>query len=479
MPENALLVIEGGFWIASPNVLDRERKPSTSSCSPRRRSGRRRRRHHPVGGGSDGTLGVKAIKEGGGFTIAQGPDDIRPRYSGMPDSAIATGLVDLVLPADEMAARLVDVRPRASNLDDWRTMTANEAGQRTARRTISAILRNQIGHDFSGYKQNTFLRRVQRRMQALQLQPSTTTRVSASGTGRGRRCLFRDLLISVTSFFRDAEPFEAAGEMVIPRLFEGKEPSDTVRVWVPGCATGEEVYSIAMLLREHWTRFTPCRRSRSSPPTSTNARWTWPAPERYPASLLDVSRRSGCSASSSRTAPATSLRKEIRDLCIFSPHSVIRDPPFSRIDLISCRNLLIYLGAELQNQVIPIFHYALRPGGYLFLGTSENIGQHATCSPRSTRSTGSSAGGTRAEPTPISRRRCQAASPLRSAGRPSRPARPGLCRLLRRQVEARVLDRFAPAHVVVNQDGEVIYYSASTGKYLEAPSGAPTGSCWR
>ena len=425
------------------------------------------------GSGSDGTLGVKAIKEHGGFTIAQGPDGIQ-RHPGMPDSAIATGFVDLVLPVEKMAGALVDyVRTAAplGDLTDDREIRENSRVEE-ARRVITTILRNHIGHDFRGYKHNTFLRRVQRRMQALRLTDIENyvrhlhqDRVEAA-------LLFRDLLIGVTNFFRDAEAFQVLEKEVIPQLFEGKGAGDAVRVWVPGCATGEEVYSIAMLLAEHAQTLHALPKIQVFATDIDERALDVARTGRYPTNLLSDVPSDRLRRHFVEDGFSCVVRKEIRDLCIFSAHSVVRDPPFSRIDLISCRNLLIYLGVDLQNQVIPVFHYALRPGGYLFLGVSETIGQHQSLfAPLDKKHRVFRRRDTVAPtiPFPLT---LQGSRFVQGTIETSRSP-PNNAVLLRRQVEARVLDRFAPAHVVVNQEGEVVYYSANTGKYLEAPSGAP------
>ena len=189
--------------------------------------------------------------------------------------------------------------------------------------------------------------------------------------------LFRDLLIGVTTFFRDADAFEAVKRVVVPRLFEGKGANDAVRVWVPGCATGEEAYSLAILLREHMDGLgRVAHRCRCSPPTSTKPRSPPPGPGAIPQPCWTACRRSGASASSAAPRTAIVVSKEIRDLCTFSAHSLIRDPPFSRMNLVSCRNLLIYMDADLQASVIPAFHYSLAPGGVLLLGSSETVTRH-------------------------------------------------------------------------------------------------------
>jgi two-component system CheB/CheR fusion protein len=187
--------------------------------------------------------------------------------------------------------------------------------------------------------------------------------------------LFRDLLINVTSFFRDADAFDTLAGLVVPKLFKSTGADDTIRVWVPGCATGEEVFSIAMLLRERMDHLSAIPRVQIFATDIDERALAVARGGRYPAALLDSVPPERRERFFFPDGGSYVVAKEVRDLCIFSPHSVMRDPPFSRIDLISCRNLLIYFGPDIQNQVIPTFHYALRPDGFLFLGTSETIGQ--------------------------------------------------------------------------------------------------------
>jgi two-component system, chemotaxis family, CheB/CheR fusion protein len=190
------------------------------------------------------------------------------------------------------------------------------------------------------------------------------------------RSLFSDLLINVTNFFRDPDAFNALKTTVIPRLYEDKGADQTVRVWVPGCSTGEEVYSLAILLREHMAALSEAPRVQIFATEIDEPALTVARAARYPEALLD-----GVSAERRERffindGGSCIVNKVVREMCTFSPHSLIRDPPFSRIDLISCRNLLIYFGQEIQSTAIPTFHYSLRPGGYLFLGTFEGLGQH-------------------------------------------------------------------------------------------------------
>ena len=426
------------------------------------------------GGDSDGTLGIKAIKERGGLTLAQAADGFGPHHANMPDSAIASGLVDFAVPVERMGEKLAHFASGAFKLDKLTEQADAHVGA-GARDTIYAILRNQMGHDFSGYKVNTFMRRVQRRMQVLEIETAQAYVARLAADAQEVNALFRDLLINVTSFFRDAEAFESLATMVLPKLFEGRGADDMVRVWVPGCATGEEVYSIAMLMHEHMVNGPDnAPRVRIFATDIDDSVLAVARAARYPLPLLDGVSEERRQRFFVADGSSYVVAKHVRDLCIFSPHSVIRDPPFSRMDLVSCRNLLIYFGTEIQNQVIPTFHYALRPEGYLFLGMSENVSQFDELF------------------TPVEkkhrifRRRADVPPHLRaplSASSLKVDHLPGLARsrptikaaALRRVVDDRMLERFAPPHVLATREGDVVYYSARTGKYLEAAPGVPTG----
>jgi two-component system CheB/CheR fusion protein len=461
------------------------------------------------GTGTDGTLGLAAVKERGGLAVAQGgADGAAPRHNGMPSSAIATGLVDIVVPVELIGAKLADYVRSFGALavltgdgdggdgDGAAGQTADEQRAAGVRRAVHTLLHDQVGHDFSGYKKKTFMRRVQRRMQVLEV-----TDVDAYVELLGRdpaevRQLFRDLLIGVTSFFRDPEAFEALEREVVPRLFEGKATGDRLRVWVPACSTGEEAYSIAILLRERAEALRVAPKIQVFATDIDEAALEVARAARYPAAPLGGMEPERLRRFFDFDGGGTyALSKQVRDSCIFSSHSIVRDPPFSRVDLVSCRNLLIYLNADLQARVIPAFHYALRPGGYLFLGGSEAISRHADLftaldkkhriyqrrdhgdaparlqmflsGPRA--GVGGGRGGAAAGPGGGGNGGAAAAA--EAAGRRG-PAATG--QALRRSVEARVLDRFAPAHVVVNREGDVVYYSPRTGKYLEAPAGQPS-----
>jgi two-component system CheB/CheR fusion protein len=326
------------------------------------------------GTGSDGALGLKAIKECGGLTLAQGTDGLAPQYGEMPAGAIATGAVDLVVPVEAMPDHLMRLQTNgAATADDKKDGNQLEA----TRLEICTILRAALGHDFSGYRPQTFMRRVERRLQVLSVASLQDYVERLRSDHDEVLLLFRDLLIRVTSFFRDEETFEALEAKVIPQLFETKKADGIVRLWVPGCATGEEAYSLAMLLREQMDKLKGVPKVQLFATDIDDSSIATARVGRYPATLLDglaIERRKRFFISSQGSYVVS---KEIRDICTFSTHSLVRDPPFSRMDLVSCRNLLIYMNTELQAKIIPIFHYSLAPGGILLLGGSESAAQHA------------------------------------------------------------------------------------------------------
>ena len=430
------------------------------------------------GSGNDGTLGVKVIKERGGLTIAQGPDHAPPRYADMPNSAIASGLVDLVLSLEQIPEALIRYGRQVGGQNE---LGSQGQGRRavnkhtvTARQAIHTILRERLGHDFSGYKDTTFLRRVQRRMQVRQAPDLDAYVERLRHEPDEASLLFRDLLIGVTNFFRDAAAFAALEQHVIPRLFEGKGPADQLRVWVPACSTGEEVYSIGILLRERADTI-------AKPPEIKilASDINQPALEvaragHYPGALLEAVSPERLSRFFDENAGLYTIARPVREMCVFSAHSLVRDPPFSRIDLISCRNLLIYLTADKQDALVPIFHYALRPSGYLFLGEAENVSQHAdlfTALDKKHRIFQR-----QDHVTPSARLSAFVPIPRRAPadGGEAQRASAANDTVVRRATESWVLERFAPAHVVVDGAGDVVHYSARTGNYLEAPPGQPS-----
>jgi two-component system, chemotaxis family, CheB/CheR fusion protein len=320
------------------------------------------------GGGTDGSVGVKAIKEVGGLLMVQHPGEAE--YESMPSAAIATGLADVVLPVKEMAQKLVDyVRIQPELPKD-----PEELNQRQLEiiRRILAHVHARTGHDFSQYKRSTVFRRIQRRMQINGLSTLETYLDYLRQNATEAAAMFNDVLIGVTSFFRDRASWEQLADQFIPLIFKGKETGDMVRTWTVGCATGEEAYSLAILLFEQADKL-ELRPQIQVFASDLDENSIQQAREGlYPTAIeADVSiERLG--RFFTREGDYYRVKRELRDSVLFTNHSVLRDAPFSRLDLISCRNLLIYLERELQETVFDIFHYALKPGGYLFLGNSES-----------------------------------------------------------------------------------------------------------
>ena len=475
LPENAVIGIQNGRLRVHPaDASHRERKPidlflSTLAKDQEERAGA----IILSGGDGDGTLGVKAVKARGGLTMAQTGDGSAPQHPDMPDSAINSGLVDFAIPVEEMPEKIAQFAQGLESMERFVDRGNEDERQRGILQRIYALLRSQTGHDFRGYKTKTFGRRVHRRMQVLQLSTVESYAERLRQEPSEVAALFRDLLIGVTSFFRDEAAFEALRTLVIPKIFEGRGADDVVRAWVPGCATGEEVYSLAVLMREHMATLDAVPKVQIFATDIDEAALGAARAARYPEALLEGVSDDRKSRFFTRDGSAYVVNKEVRDLCIFSPHSVVRDPPFSRMDLVSCRNLLIYLGPDIQNQVIPMFHYSLRPSGYLFLGTSENIGHYSDLfapvdkKNRVFRAREDVAGPVHLPMMLNHMRPVPFSEPVRSGKMPALAP-------LRHRVETQVLERHAPAHLVVNAEGDVVYYSTRTGRYLEAAQGAPS-----
>ncbi len=419
------------------------------------------------GTGSDGTIGLRAIKEHGGLTVAQ--DDAE--YDGMMRSAVRTGMVDFVLPLEQIPAKLTDYFRHLTDVDGRKGPDGvrQEATDHLAQ--ICALLRTRTGHDFTGYKDKTVARRVQRRMQVLQIDEVPDFIERLRKEPQELDALLQDLLIGVTNFFRDPQAFEALEREVIPHLFEGKGPDDSVRIWVPGCSTGEEAYSIAILLREHMPKGQSAPKLQIFASDIDEQSLQIARIGRFPSTIAKDIPQARLERYFVREDGTYRIASDLREICLFSSHNLLRDAPFSKLDLVACRNLLIYLTPELQNRLIPLFHYALNDGGFLFLGTSENVTRHSRLF------------ATVDKPHRIFRRRAQIERRLpefpltapegsrRLAQAPTRSAvehEP-----LQTLAERQLLDRYSPAYVVVNGDGELLHGSGRTGKYLELPPGAP------
>lgn len=425
------------------------------------------------GTGSDGTLGVRAIKGEGGMVMAQNPSSTE--YDGMPRSAIGTGLVDYELPPAEMPAQLMAYVSHAfGKLPRAGAPPASKTDQSLQK--IFILLRAQTGHDFSLYKPSTIRRRIERRQAVHQIDAIDGYLRYLQQTPAEVDALFRDLLIGVTRFFRDPEAFRVLEEQAIPAIFTGKPAGSMIRVWSTGCSTGEEAYSLAILLQERLVKLNQNYKLQVFATDIDRQAIEQARSGIYPASIAtDISparlarfftaEPGGCSYR---------IHKSIRDILIFSEQDVIKDPTFSRLDLISCRNLLIYMGTELQHKLIPLFHYSLNPGGFLFLGTSETPGEFAglftaldrkaklfqrkedSCPPQRT---------SRGWLLPL------VPPPVENTPRAGGKLAGGGKMPLRELTERALLQQFAPASALVNRQGDILYLHGRTGLYLEPAPG--------
>ena len=428
------------------------------------------------GTGSDGTLGVRAIKGEGGMVMVQNFDSCE--FDGMPRSAVATGMVDYELPPAEMPAQLMAYVAHAFSRPPGPAAAAEPLNE-NALKKIFVLLRAQTGHDFSQYKTSTIYRRIERRMAVHQINSMDGYVQYLRQTPVEVEALFRDLLIGVTNFFRDPEAFDALETQVIPKLFEGKPAGSTIRVWSTGCSTGEEAYSIAILLKE---RLEALRQSYKVQVFATDLDSRAIAFARagvFPASIAtDVS--GGRLARFFTAEPGGSayrVHKNIRDMLIFSEHDLIKDPPFSRLDMISCRNLLIYMNSDLQKKLIALFHYALMPGGMLFLGTSETVGEFSGLFEVVNRK---SKAYQRKEDFQGAKRaalgRFISQSPTIAEKNAVLPitngtAPPLLKVSLREITEQALLQQVTPTGALVNSQGDILYLHGRTGMFLEPAPG--------
>ena len=415
------------------------------------------------GTGSDGTVGVQQIANEGGMTLAQEPSSAK--FDSMPRSAMATGVIDHVLSPARMAEELLAYVGHVEHLETEEAKSTGYDAIHQALPEICDLLQRVTEHNFKHYKNSTLVRRIQRRMQVLRIGDVRVYVDRLRGEPDEVSQLFRELLIGVTSFFRDSAAFECLANEVITPLVQQRR--DTLRFWVPGCATGEEAYTLAMIVREICAGV-------ADPPsvqifaTDIDERALSTARQGiYPLGIAEQVTRERLDRFFIKKGKRYQITKELRELCLFSPHNLITDPPFSRLDLISCRNLLIYFGPHLQKKLIPLFHYALRPNGYLFLGPSENVSGHKELfspisskyriSQRKATAINSSALVTGALGYRGNARATDAAS----------EAEPDLHQLMQRIL----LDEFAPKSVLVTEEGQILSASGDMERYLTVTEG--------
>ncbi len=419
------------------------------------------------GGGTDGTLGLKAIKAEGGITFAQ--DEKSARHDSMPRSAITDGWVDYVLPPAEIARQLLRIsrHPYAVDHDGAAAQEADGIVDR-----ILGVIRGHVGVDFTQYKRTTITRRIRRRMALRGLEASADYLRLLQEEGAEAQNLYQDLLISVTRFFRDEEVFEALKTKVFPALIKERSPNSPIRLWVAGCSTGEEVYSLAIALLEFLGD-----RIVSFPIKILATDVNEQALEKARAGVYVDNIELDVSAERLRRFFAKvdghyQIGKVVRDLCVFSRHNLASDPPFSRLDLVSCRNVLIYLDAGLQKRVVPLLHYSLNPGGYLLLGVSETVGSYTdlfSAVDQGRRIFTRNAGATAPLPPDVGLHLETNLAGLRLAPLGAHATWNALD--VQREADRVVLSRYAPVGVVVDEAMTVLQFRGRTGPYLEPAPG--------
>lgn len=422
------------------------------------------------GTGSDGSIGLRAIKAESGMTIAQDPQTAK--YQGMPRSAIAAGVVNVVLPAGHMLETLLAY---ARSL----TKPIHQLSEHDTAQTLQKLfilLRDRTGNDFALYKENAIRRRLERRMNVHQIENVRHYLRFVQENPHELDALFQELLINVTSFFRDPQAFEVLAQKGLPALLEGKPDGSTLRIWIAGCSTGEEAYSLAIVVKECLAQHKRRLAVQIFATDLDNRSVETARAALYPVGIAGDVTPDRLQQFFTKEDGSYRIKREIRDLVVFATHNLLTDAPFTKLDMLSCRNLLIYLDHKAQHKLLPLFHYALKPNGLLFLGTSETVGGferlftpvdrkgklfrrtvEPSTLPHLERSPGGAMRGTIATHA--------------GTGAALPAVRPLALADLMQQV---LVAQYAPAAVVINGQGEVVYIHGHTGAYLEPAPGPPT-----
>ena len=433
------------------------------------------RREHAVGVilsgmGSDGTLGLRAIKEFGGLVLAQEPADAK--FDSMPKSVINAGLADIVARAELLPLRIsetVQHSPRAHG-----GLALNElesAAQQSAFDKICVLLRARTSHDFSYYKKTTVYRRIERRMAIHQMDRIATYARFLRENPQEVDLLFKELLIGVTRFFRDPASWAYLQDVALPQLLATYPAGAALRAWVAGCSTGEEAYSLAIIFREVQQRLNPPGRyslqifaTDLDPDAIEKARQGY-----YPANIATDVSEERLLHYFIESDNGYRVGKKIREMVVFAPHNLIMDPPFTKLDILTCRNLLIYFDAELQKKLLPLFHYSLKPGGIFMQGSAESIGNFTDLfEPLENKARLFRRSGRPVRPVEVAFPTRQITNKTESL-MDNKPELPPVN--LQGLADDLLLQQFSPAAVLVNATGDLVYISGRTGKYLEPAAG--------
>jgi two-component system CheB/CheR fusion protein len=470
-PNSELSVVRGALHLARPSQPRGMRLPiDVLFCSLAREHGDRAIGVVLSGMGSDGTLGLKAIKAQGGLAMAQQPESAQ--FDSMPNSAITAVAADIVAPPAELPARILRVLS-AQHAPSQHTEVADDGAQ-LALRSILGLLRENSKHDLSLYKTSTLKRRVERRMGVHGLDTMAAYEEFLRRNPEEFDLLFKEMLIGVTGFFRDPAVWEDLRDTLTPALLAQGAGGRRLRAWVVGCSTGEEAYTLAMVLKEACESLTApdsCAPQIFATDLSVDA-IAVARKGRYPARIAEAVSPTRLTRFFDSEGDGFRVSKVIREMVLFAQHDVIVDPPFTRLDILCCRNLLIYFNAALQRRLIPLFHYSLRPGGILVLGGSETVGQakamFVPLSPKSRiyrRSEVAADAGW--VDFPVNHYR--SSRPSRQESHVSQPIDPPPN--LHSLADHLLLQQFSPPAVLVNRRGDIVYVSGRTGKYLEPAAG--------
>jgi two-component system CheB/CheR fusion protein len=476
IPPNQHLTIKNGFVEVSPNMQEADRRAPVDIFFRTLATSHGAQAVCVVlsGTGANGSMGLKQVKAYGGAAFVQNPREAE--YNEMPRNAIATELVDEVLPVAEIPARIMAYQKNAGTIHIPAEAEKRPEEQQQALREIFTQLRIRTSHDFSNYKRPTLLRRIERRIN-IRHQPDLPAYVAfVQQHPEEINALLKDLLISVTNFFRDKKAFETISRDVLPTIMQGKTAENQVRIWVAGCATGEEAYSIAMLLAEQIQNTIDAPKIQVFATDIDEAAISIAREGYYTINdAADVSPEH-LRRFFNKEGEGYRIRREIREMVLFANHNFIKDPPFSHLDMITCRNVLIYLNRTAQERVMETFHFALNQGGYLFLGSSESAdGSNDLYTPynREHHIFKSRKKLVRSFPVPESIPDFRVEQPRHSAHYSER-GNTVLERMTPAGLHQRLLEEYAPPSVVINEEYDIVHLSEKAGRYLQVAGGEPS-----
>ncbi|UOG73332.1 PAS domain-containing protein [Hymenobacter tibetensis] len=476
VPPNQHLMMEGDTIVPSLNLYVEERRAPVDIFFRTLADSYGARAVCVVlsGTGANGSMGLKRVKERGGVAYVQNPREAE--FNEMPRNAIATDLIDEVLPVAEIPGRILAYRNSLGTVEIPNAVEDRAEQQQVALREIFTHLRVRTGHDFSNYKQASLLRRIERRINVRSLPDLPSYAVFLQQNLEESQALLKDLLISVTNFFRDKKPFQALELDVLPAIFHHKKADSAVRIWVAGCATGEEAYSLAMLVAERTLDVLDAPKVQIFATDIDEAALTAAREGLY--TLNDAADVSPERLLRFFTKEGDNYRvqRELREMVLFANHNFLKDPPFSRLDLVTCRNVLIYLNSTAQERVMETFHFALKPGGFLFLGSSESVDGTSDLYATVSRENHIYRSREVAMPhyaLPESVPAALHATPPASLTLLEAESR-HLTRLSLGELHQKLLEQYAPPSLVVNEEYDILHMSERVGSFLEFSGGEPT-----